>query len=200
MVVCSISRRSATTSSTVSGTVTSCAARSLMLMKSSRVTRAVCAGGAPLVEGTPGCAAPASVPSLAVGAALGEVSAVRSRSYKPAADTCFTSRRTRNRSYNASSSSLSGSSLLAPTRQMRGTVMRSVPLSNRRSLRMVSSVLRMALLALKISSMNATEPVGRYPSVCRTYRSSSRACIDNGPNSSSGTEKRVRRRSKKGPL
>lgn len=36
----------------------------LMLMKSSRVTRAVCAGGAPLVEGTPGCAAPASVPAV----------------------------------------------------------------------------------------------------------------------------------------
>ncbi len=47
------------------------------------------------------------------------------------------------------------------TRQMSGTRTRSAPLSNRRSLRMVSSVFRMALFALKTSSMNATLAAGR---------------------------------------
>jgi hypothetical protein len=44
---------------------------------------------------------------------------------------------------------------------MSGTRTRSAPLSNRRSLRMVSSVFRMALFALKTSSMNATLAAGR---------------------------------------
>ena len=44
--------------------------------------------------------------------------------------------------------------------------------------------------------MNATSAVGRYPAVCRTYRSDSRPAMERGPKSSSGTEKRVSRRSK----
>jgi hypothetical protein len=47
------------------------------------------------------------------------------------------------------------------TRQSSGTGKRSLPLSNSRSFSNVSSALRMALLALKISSMNATSAVGR---------------------------------------
>ena len=54
----------------------------------------------------------------------------------------------------------------------------------------------MAEFALKTSSTKATVAVGRYPSVWRTYWSFSRPRMDSGPNSSSGTEKRVRRRSK----
>mmetsp|Transcript_38990 Transcript_38990/g.124084 ORF Transcript_38990/g.124084 Transcript_38990/m.124084 type:complete len:221 (+) Transcript_38990:1054-1716(+) len=64
---------------------------------------------------------------------------------------------------------------------------------------MVSSELRIALLALKISSTNATVAEGRYPSIWRTYWSFSRPRMERGPKSSSGTEKRVRRRSKKTP-
>jgi hypothetical protein len=37
---------------------------------------------------------------------------------------------------------------------------------------------------LKISSMKATSASGRYPLVCRTYLSSSRARMDRGPKSS----------------
>jgi hypothetical protein len=48
---------------------------------------------------------------------------------------------------------------------MSGTLERVVPLSKRRSLRIVRRVFRMAELALKISSMKATEAVGRYPAV-----------------------------------
>ena len=59
------------------------------------------------------------------------------------------------------------------TRHSSGTGRRWLPLSNRRSFSSVSSAFRMALLALKISSMNAISAVGRYPSVLRTYWSSS---------------------------
>ena len=45
------------------------------------------------------------------------------------------------------------------------------PLSKRRSLRMVSIVLRMAELALKISSRKAIEAVGKNPVVQRRYSS-----------------------------
>jgi hypothetical protein len=44
---------------------------------------------------------------------------------------------------------------------MAHTLPRSEPLSNKRSFRIVSRALRMALLALKISSMNATSAVGK---------------------------------------
>lgn len=47
------------------------------------------------------------------------------------------------------------------TRQRRGTRRRWLPLSKRRSLSNVSSALRMAELALKISSIKATSLVGR---------------------------------------
>ena len=47
------------------------------------------------------------------------------------------------------------------TKQSSGTGRRSLPLSNSRSFSSVSSALRIALLALKISSMNATSAVGR---------------------------------------
>lgn len=70
------------------------------------------------------------------------------------------------------------------TKQMSGTWMRAEPLSKRRSLRMVSSVLRMAELALNTSSMKATFALGRYPSICRMYLSSSRARMLRGPNNS----------------
>ncbi len=58
--------------------------------------------------------------------------------------------------------------------------MRRKPLSNRRSLSSVSSAFRMALLALKISSMKATSAVGRYPSILRTYSSFSRPGAPSG--------------------
>jgi len=51
--------------------------------------------------------------------------------------------------------------LLAPTTQTSGVASRSTPLSNSRSFRSVSSALRMALLALKISSKKATWALGR---------------------------------------
>mmetsp|Transcript_15105 Transcript_15105/g.54410 ORF Transcript_15105/g.54410 Transcript_15105/m.54410 type:complete len:366 (+) Transcript_15105:669-1766(+) len=113
--------------------------------------------------------------------------------------TCSTLDRNRKRSYSASSSSLSGSSFDAPTRHSSGTLTRSAPLSNSRSLRMVSSEFKMAELALKTSSTNATVAVGRYPSVCRTYRSFSSPRMDSGPKSSSGTLNRVSSRSKNAP-
>lgn len=118
-----------------------------------------------------------------------------SESYLPAANranfascplvTCETCRLIRNRSYNASSSSLSGSSFEAPTKQSRGTGNRLFPLSKRlrckcqenpmescyRSFKRVNRALRIAELALKISSMNATSAVGKYPSICRMYKS-----------------------------
>ena len=49
----------------------------------------------------------------------------------------------------------------APTRQSNGTLTRSLPLSKSLSLRMVRRELRMAELALKTSSTNATVAVGR---------------------------------------
>jgi len=70
--------------------------------------------------------------------------------------TCCTCARSRNLSYNASSSSDSGSSLEAATRHSSGTGNRSVPLSNSRSLRMVNNVFKIALLALNTSSIKAT--------------------------------------------
>lgn len=130
--------------------------------------------------------------------------------------TCSTFDLRRKRSYSASSSSDSGSSFEAATRHSRGTGSRSFPLSNKRSFKMVKSVFRIALLALNTSSMKATSACnqysrqesnvqpcltpstpklehtwGRYPSVERRYMSRSRARMERGPNSSSGTEKRV---------
>ena len=57
------------------------------------------------------------------------------------------------------------------TKQRRGTSMRLLPLSKSRSLRRVRRAFKMALLALKISSTNATSAVGKYPLICRSYRS-----------------------------
>ena len=54
-----------------------------------------------------------------------------------------------------------GSSFDAPTRHSKGAFRRSLPLSQRRSLSSVSRAFKMALLALKISSTNATSAVGR---------------------------------------
>lgn len=54
----------------------------------------------------------------------------------------------RKRSYNASNSSLSGSSFDAPTKQISGTGTRCEPLSNKRSFKIVKSEFRTALLAL----------------------------------------------------
>jgi hypothetical protein len=83
-------------------------------------------------------------------------------------ETWETRRRRRKRSYSASSSSDSGSSFEAATRQRRGTRARVAPLSNSRSFSSVSSVFKIAELALKISSTKATCASGRYPRVCRT--------------------------------
>mmetsp|Transcript_7245 Transcript_7245/g.26647 ORF Transcript_7245/g.26647 Transcript_7245/m.26647 type:complete len:302 (+) Transcript_7245:755-1660(+) len=123
-----------------------------------------------------------------------------SKSFNAAGDTWSTIFLNKKRSYRASSSSLSGSSLLAPTIHVKGTLTLSLPLSKRPSFRIVSSELRMAEFALKISSTNATSAVGRYPSMARMYSSCSRPFNDKGPKSSSGTEKRVRSRSKYRPL
>ena len=68
-----------------------------------------------------------------------------------------------NRSYKASSSSLSGSSFDAATTAKRGIVCRLFPLSNLLSLRIVNNEFNIAEFALNISSRNATEAVGRYP-------------------------------------
>ena len=70
-----------------------------------------------------------------------------------------------------SSSSLSGSSLDAPITVSNGTLIRSMPLSNFLSFSMVSKEFNIALLALKISSRNATLAVGKYLSILRTYLS-----------------------------
>ena len=66
-------------------------------------------------------------------------------------------------SYSASNSSLSGNSLDAATTASSGMLCLVRPLSNRLSFRIVKREFKMAELALKISSKNATEAVGRYP-------------------------------------
>ena len=76
-------------------------------------------------------------------------------------DTCPTCLLIRKRSYSASSSSDSGSSFDAAMSVSSGTLRRAWPLSKSRSLSSVSSALRMAELALKISSTKATSAVGR---------------------------------------
>ncbi len=65
------------------------------------------------------------------------------------------------------------------TRHSSGTSSRWLPLSNSLSLSSVSRAFRMALLALKISSMKATSAVGRYPSVFLVYSSFSRPAHGN---------------------
>mmetsp|Transcript_10043 Transcript_10043/g.14922 ORF Transcript_10043/g.14922 Transcript_10043/m.14922 type:complete len:318 (+) Transcript_10043:1073-2026(+) len=118
----------------------------------------------------------------------------------PSSDTGRTSFRSKKRSYNASNSSLSGSSLDAPTTQRIGQTSRDpAPLSKRRSFRTVRRVFKIAEFALKISSRNATDAVGRNPSVTLRYSSFSRARRDNGPKISSGVVKRVKRRWKNNP-
>jgi len=118
------------------------------------------------------------------------------KSLRPWLETWDTVLRIRNLSYKASNSSLSGSSFEAPTMQSRGTSILSAPLSNSLSFSKVSKALRIAELALKISSTKATWAVGRYPSIWRWYLSSSRPFMLSGPKSSSGTENLVSRRSK----
>lgn len=119
---------------------------------------------------------------------------------KPASETGSTFALKRNRSSNASRSSDSGNSLLAPITHFSGhfTLM-PAPLSNCRSFRIVRRVLRIDEFALKISSKKATLAVGRNPSMQRKYSSFSRARRLSGPNISSGVVKRVNRRWKKGP-
>mmetsp|Transcript_8904 Transcript_8904/g.20195 ORF Transcript_8904/g.20195 Transcript_8904/m.20195 type:complete len:268 (+) Transcript_8904:780-1583(+) len=141
----------------------------------------------------------ASWPSESADAPANPDAASSVRLASPSALTCLTDLRRRKRSYSASSSSDSGNSLDAPTRHSSGTLCLSVPLSNSLSLSRVSSALRMAEFALKISSTNATSAVGRYPSVCRTYLSFSSPDMERGPNSSSGTENRVSSLSKNRP-
>ena len=80
-----------------------------------------------------------------------------------------TLQRMRKRSYKASSSSDSGSSLLAATRHTSGTGVRSLPLSKSRSLSSVSSVFKMALFALNTSSMNATSACARAPAMTHQH-------------------------------
>ena len=72
-----------------------------------------------------------------------------------------TGMRHRIRSYSARSSGLWGTSLLAPTQQRSGIASIRFPFRNCRSLSACSSVLRMALDALKISSRNTTSLAGR---------------------------------------
>mmetsp|Transcript_1056 Transcript_1056/g.3258 ORF Transcript_1056/g.3258 Transcript_1056/m.3258 type:complete len:260 (-) Transcript_1056:429-1208(-) len=165
-------------------------ATSPVCLKSSKPRSGTCANAA---MGSTGSAP--SKPSLV----STDFAAKRAKSPSCPFDTWLTSFLMRKRSYSASSSSDSGNSLLAPTRHSSGTGSRSVPLSKRRSFRIVSSAFRMAEFALKISSMNATSAVGRYPSVFLLYSSRSSPLIDSGPNSSSGTEKRVSKRSKYSP-
>ena len=64
-------------------------------------------------------------------------------------------------SYKASNSSLSGSSFEAATTAISGISCLVFPLSNLLSFKIVRRELRMAELALKISSRKATDAVGR---------------------------------------
>mmetsp|Transcript_18339 Transcript_18339/g.39948 ORF Transcript_18339/g.39948 Transcript_18339/m.39948 type:complete len:287 (-) Transcript_18339:69-929(-) len=117
----------------------------------------------------------------------------------PWSDTFITSFLMRNRSYNAISSSLSGSSFEAPTTHLMGHDSLLPPLSNLRSFKIVNNVFKIALFALKISSRKAISAVGRNPDVTLRYSSFSRDFRDNGPNNSSGVVKRVRSRWKNVP-
>mmetsp|Transcript_7342 Transcript_7342/g.26747 ORF Transcript_7342/g.26747 Transcript_7342/m.26747 type:complete len:302 (+) Transcript_7342:637-1542(+) len=118
----------------------------------------------------------------------------------PLSDTQGTNRRTKKRSYRASSPSSSGNSLDAATAQSSGTEMRASPLSNARSFKRVKSEFNIEELALNTSSKNATTASGRYPSTLRVNLSFSSSFRDRGPKSSSGTEKRVKSLSKNLPL
>ena len=136
-----------------------------------------------------------SLPSLALVAAGVAVSSCSN----PASDTALTSFRRRKRSYRASSSSSSGNSFEAPITHRTGQSSRSPPLSNFLSFNIVKSVFKMAELALKISSRNPTDALGRNPSVTRLYSSFSRAQSDSGPKISSGVVNLVNSRWKKPP-
>mmetsp|Transcript_21481 Transcript_21481/g.50872 ORF Transcript_21481/g.50872 Transcript_21481/m.50872 type:complete len:215 (-) Transcript_21481:570-1214(-) len=105
----------------------------------------------------------------------------------------------RNRSYNATSSSLSGSSLEAPTTHRIGHDSLDPPLSNLRSFKIVNKVFKIALFALKISSRKPMFAVGKNPEVTLRYSSFSRDFRDKGPNNSSGVVNRVRSRWKNVP-
>jgi MoxR-like ATPase len=65
------------------------------------------------------------------------------------------------RSYNAAKPSSLGNSLLAAITETRGTLTRASPLSNSRSFSIVNKALRIALFALKISSIKAILAAGR---------------------------------------
>ena len=118
----------------------------------------------------------------------------------PSSETDRTSFRNKKRSYKASNSSLSGNSFEAAiTHRIGHSSRRPAPLSNCRSFKIVSRVFNMAELALKISSKNATDAVGKNPSVHRRYSSFSKARKESGPKISSGVVNRVRSRWKKIP-
>mmetsp|Transcript_67449 Transcript_67449/g.158209 ORF Transcript_67449/g.158209 Transcript_67449/m.158209 type:complete len:409 (+) Transcript_67449:635-1861(+) len=105
----------------------------------------------------------------------------------------------RKRSCKAASSSPSNSSLEAATTHFSGTSIRVSPLSKTRSFNKVSRQFKIAEFALNTSSRKATSAWGRKPSTLRFSLSFSKAFKDNGPKTSSGTEKRVKRRSKYSP-
>ena len=101
--------------------------------------------------------------------------------------------RTKNRSYKALRPlSGSGSSLEAATKTRVGTDCVCCPFLKVRSLIIVNNVFRIADPAFHISSKKTTSDSGKYPLVNRIYCPLSfNSCIDKGPKTSSGVEKRV---------